>query len=398
MNDHVAMIKKVVAKALVGLEYFFSTEPRGHSSSLWYESKIPEVNHVEIPDVVNSPGLKKSQWNTYDKVKYSGVSIVSKIKVVMLESSDGYYHQRARRAMVCTENYRPFKYPGSKNMVYTLKFISYFLSSLNKRKKEVVPGSVALLGNRVFDNTNYYHFWVDVMADIWYIKRNLPCSEMPDYYLVPFAGLNWQWDIMKTCGLSEKEVIPYDKYDVLSIEKLIIPIRDKGVANLPAWLSLAIHEMSNWLPKVEQSERLIFISRGDASRRRVANETILRERLINVGFDVHTLAGLSLSEQQHLFASATIICAPHGAGLTNLVWCRRGAVVIDFLSENHLPPCFKELAAQNGVIYHPYVCRQIEGNEAGMIGDIYISDQQIDSVIEVVSNHLTSIDFASSQE
>ncbi|HSP32281.1 MAG TPA: glycosyltransferase family 61 protein [Halomonas sp.] len=392
MSDIIVMIKKIIAKILVGVEYACSTDLKKYSKSAWYENKIPEVEPVEIFTAANLLEPTQSDWKTYNRIEYSGVSIVSMIKIVMFESLNGYHHQQARKAMVCTEHYRPFKYPYSMNMVYTFKFMRHILKLLNKKKKGVVAGSAALLGNRVYDNTNYYHFWVDVISDIWYLKNNIPASEFPDYYLVPFAGLDWQWDILNTCGLSENQVIPYDRYDFISIEKLIIPIRDKGVANLPSWLSRAIHEMSSWSPKGEKKERLIFISRADANRRRVVNEAVIRERLLNEGFEVHTLVGLSLREQQYLFASASIICAPHGAALTNLVWCRPGAIVIDFLSENHLPPCFKELAEQNGVIYYPYICQQVEGKEEGLRGDIYISDQQVDSVLNVVVQHASRSD------
>lgn len=384
MSDIIVMIKEAITKVLVRLENSISTEPKKYSPSLWYDNRMPEAAHVEISLATNVPALTQSHWKIYDKVEYSGVSIVSKVKVVMFESLDGHHHPLARKAMICTKHYRPFKYPDAKSINYTFTFMNRFLKSLKKRKKGVVTGSAALLGNRVYDNTNYYHFWVDVIADIWYIKNNVSASKIPDYYLVPFAGLDWQWDILETCGVSESQVIPYDRYDVLSFEELVIPIRDKGVANLPTWLSRAIHEMSGWSPKADKNERLIFVSRADASRRRVVNEDVIRERLINEGFEIHTLAGLSLREQQNLFSTASIICAPHGAALTNLVWCRPGAVVIDLLSENHLPPCFKELAEQNGVLYYPYICRQVEGVESGLRGDVYISNSQIDSVLEVI--------------
>ena len=389
-----SMTKKLIADAMLGLEMSLSAGPKTCASSSWYENKIPEINHGEVSGASNLVELDQPNWHITEKLEYSGVSIVSKAKVVMFEPLDGNHHPLARKAMVCTAHYRLFKYPHSRVLVYTLKSLSHFLKTLNSRKKGVACGSVALLGNRVYDNANYYHFLVDVIADIWYIKCNVPESEIPDYYLVPFAGLDWQWDILNICGLSEKQVIPYDRYDLLSIEKLIIPIRDKGDINLPPWLCHAIHHICDWSLKAQGGQRLIFVSRADADRRRLVNEPAILERLCDKGFEVHTLNGLSVAEQQQLFASSAIICAPHGAALTNLVWCRPRTVVIEFLSEKHVRPCFKKLAEQNGVIYYPYVCLAVEGNEVGFRRDLYISDQQIDSVLEVVNKHMRSSDRA----
>lgn len=381
--------KKALAEVLVRLESSCSLDVKQYESATWYGNKIPGIApHAEERDNIALDETDRPDWQSLDKVEYCGVSVVSRAKVVMFESLGGYHRPEARKAMVFTEYYRPLKYPNSRNLVYTINFMRHhFIKSPRKNKKAEIPGSVALLGSRVYDTDNYYHFWVDVIADIWYIRHNLPDAELPEYYLVPFANLKWQWEILKICGLDEGQVIPYTKYNIVSPKKLVLPIRDKGVANLPPWLSLALYDISGWTPRQEEGERWIFISRADASRRRVANEAAVRERLVSEGFEVHTLDGLSIKEQQSLFASAAIICAPHGAALTNLVWCRPGTVIIDLLSENHLPPCFKELSEQNGVIYYPYICQQVAGEEAGIRGDILISDQQINSVLKVVARH-----------
>lgn len=385
------VVKRVVKKIPIIVEHILFVSPKKTRFSLWHEEQVLESRYS-----VNSSGdaplvHAQPEWRKGNRVKFSGVCVLSEAKVLMCRprpSSFNYDHPEYRKAIACTKHYRPLKYPGAQSIVHSLESIRNNLDLWFGRKRSgELSGRVAILGNCVFEDKNYYHFLTDVIGDIWYISKNLNSSELPNYYLVPFAGLAWQWDILRLCGLRDDQVIAYSKYDTLSLEKLIIPVRDKGAVNLPPWLSIAIHQLSGWTPRRGKGERLIFVSRADACRRRVVNEAVIRARLVQEGFEVFTLDGLSFREQQSLFASASIICAPHGAALTNLVWCGPGTVVIDLLSEQHLNPCFKDLAEQNQVIYYPFICRKVESEGLGIEGDITISAYQIESMLEIVGKH-----------
>ena len=46
-----------------------------------------------------------------------------------------------------------------------------------------------------------------------------------------------------------------------------------------------------------------------------------------------------------------MVVAPHGAGLTNIVWAAPGTVLLEFMPRRHANPCFMDLAAQAGLVY-----------------------------------------------
>ncbi|NYT74368.1 glycosyltransferase family 61 protein [Halomonas sp. QX-2] len=386
-------IKAPIKKMLALLENACLASPIKSRFSAWYSNVVEKGVEKGVETDEDATGFKPTfeplKWKSINKVEYSGVCVLSKGKLLMYRPLEVFQrHPDARKAIVSTRNYRPLKYPGSQHSL-SLALVRRNWAYWRKGKKAVsLTGSVALLGNCEFDNANYYHFWVDVIADIWFVRQHLAAEELPDYYLVPFANLAWQWDILTLCGIHESQVIPYAKHDVLSLDRLIIPIRDKGALNLPSWLIRAMHDMCGWTPTPHKGKRLIFVSRADADYRCVANESVICNRLREKGFEVHTLKGLSITEQQQLFATAAIICAPHGAALTNVAWCGPGTIIIDFLSEQHLVPCFSELAAQNKLVYYPYICKRVEGTASGLKGDIIVSDSQIDSVLDIVTHHL----------
>lgn len=53
----------------------------------------------------------------------------------------------------------------------------------------------------------------------------------------------------------------------------------------------------------------------------------------------------SLRDQIALFSNAKAICAVHGAGLTNLLWCQPGCKVLELCSDNYLNGCYEGLAS-----------------------------------------------------
>jgi len=73
----------------------------------------------------------------------------------------------------------------------------------------------------------------------------------------------------------------------------------------------------------------IYISREDAIFKRISNEKEVTAYLSNKGFETITLSSLTLSEQIQLFRSASIVIGAHGAGLTNIMFCKPHTLVLE---------------------------------------------------------------------
>jgi capsular polysaccharide biosynthesis protein len=63
------------------------------------------------------------------------------------------------------------------------------------------------------------------------------------------------------------------------------------------------------------------------------------------------LSGLTLADQARLFASASHIVAPHGAGLANLIFCNPGVSICELHMKGYLNWCFRRLGGVRGVNY-----------------------------------------------
>lgn len=97
--------------------------------------------------------------------------------------------------------------------------------------------------------------------------------------------------------------------------------------------------------------RKLFISRADSGNRALVNEAEVAALAAAAGFTRVVLGGMPVAEQVRLFAEATHIVAPHGAGLANLVFCRPGTAVCELHMDCYVQWAFRRLAALRGLRY-----------------------------------------------
>ncbi|MFN6561431.1 MAG: glycosyltransferase family 61 protein [Nostoc sp. ChiSLP01] len=71
----------------------------------------------------------------------------------------------------------------------------------------------------------------------------------------------------------------------------------------------------------------IFISRRKANARRILNEEEVINTLAKMGFVPYVLEDLDFADQVRLFAQAEFIIAPHGGGVTNIIFSKKLSLI-----------------------------------------------------------------------
>jgi capsular polysaccharide biosynthesis protein len=94
----------------------------------------------------------------------------------------------------------------------------------------------------------------------------------------------------------------------------------------------------------QQGPSRIYISRKDTLRRGVDNEDEVEHALAQRGFTSVILSTLPLTEQVSLLRNAEFIIAPHGAGLTNIVFSGQKKKLIELMPDDYLNQCFRAIA------------------------------------------------------
>jgi hypothetical protein len=97
--------------------------------------------------------------------------------------------------------------------------------------------------------------------------------------------------------------------------------------------------------------RRIFVSRGRSQGRRLLGEEDLWEALDRRGFVRVYLEEHDFAAQVHLMSEAAVVVAPHGAGLTNVLFCPEGSHVVEIADRAYPNPNFYALAAAMGLKY-----------------------------------------------
>lgn len=95
----------------------------------------------------------------------------------------------------------------------------------------------------------------------------------------------------------------------------------------------------------------LYVSRSGSSRG-LRNEPELEDYLVRRGFRVFRSDDLSdLKRNAELFGSANLVIGPHGAGLSNVVFCAPGTTVIEFSAPHRVSELFAGLCHRLGLRY-----------------------------------------------
>lgn len=202
---------------------------------------------------------------------------------------------------------------------------------------EQIEGTVAVLAG--LSGHNYYHWMVDVLPRLALLQQAGIDLAAIDHFFINYTGSKFQQDTLAALGIPLEKVISSDRYPHIQASQLLLPSFAGNLGWLEPWaleflrqqfLPLASQATSRNLP-----ER-IYISRTNANHRRVLNEDAVIELLESFGFISVHLESMPLADQIALFANAKTIVAPHGGGLTNLIFCQPGTTVIELVTPHYV--------------------------------------------------------------
>lgn len=184
------------------------------------------------------------------------------------------------------------------------------------------------------DQHQWYHCLLQVLP-----RLKILIESGIQYDKICIHNIEHVWQKQSLAIVMEELNIPPDRLLVLdgdsSIEAktLIVPsvpyTRKKQERKiLPGWMRQFLQ--SSFLKNNDgpRSKR-IYISRSRAKVRKIVNEEALIQFLENKGFKTLHLEELSVHDQAGYFHNADMIIAPHGSGLSNLVFSRSNTLLIE---------------------------------------------------------------------
>lgn len=243
-----------------------------------------------------------------------------------------------------------------------------------------LPENVAVL--HTYFPYNYFHWLFDVVSRLDYLRNS---NIEVDKYIID-SSYPFQEELLQLLNIPKEKIIQiHDKLHVKA-HKLIVP-SFTGVIN-----SIVPKRSCDFLRDELIIKRnikpgkpaRIYISREDANRRLVSNEEEVMKLLEFYGFTRVVLKPLSVSEKIDLFQSAEVIISPHGAGLSNLVFCNPGTKVIELFNANWMLPCYWMICEHIGLDYYYLVGKGERLPSRFNLGNIFD-----DILVDINELHLT---------
>ncbi|WP_168203200.1 glycosyltransferase family 61 protein [Marinobacter fonticola] len=163
---------------------------------------------------------------------------------------------------------------------------------------------------------------------------------------------------LRMLGLKPEDFQTYDPARPLFVEELTIMGTDRFRPDLLRLVPEAygVHE-------APEPQRKVFISRLNAARRRLVNEEDIWALLEPQGFERVLMEEMTFEDQVRLMRETAVLVAPHGAGLTNMLFCPKGTHIVEIADLSFPNPNFYALASALG---HRYSLARAES-----LGDVH---------------------------
>jgi capsular polysaccharide biosynthesis protein len=213
------------------------------------------------------------------------------------------------------------------------------LDTLIRSTAQKLSGTYVLLGHPWA--WGYYHWLIEVLPKLSLIENFEELESVP--LIVPHQLKSFQRESLRMAGVSTDRMVHLEKCGC-RVDRLFFP-------EIPAPSGIPSPHAVRWLrkrflkvPQESRSGHRIYLTRSDATQRRVLNEEQIIEYLQEEGFKIVCPGELSISDQVEMFRDVEIVIAPHGAGATNMVFSPSSATLIELFGDNYINGCYWALA------------------------------------------------------
>lgn len=218
---------------------------------------------------------------------------------------------------------------------------------------------------------NHFHWFLDLLPRL----ALLPLDEEPDApVVIPASTSALQRESLARAGVAPERLVPLPHpvrglLPELLVDELWFPsLTGRTTGNPPSWVVDWLRERLAPEARGGRGTRL-YVSRADASARRVVDEPAVVELLRERGFEPILPGTLPLGEQLARFAAAEAVVGAHGAGLVGL-FAARDATVVELFEPGYVNGCFYSLSDAAGHDYWYVLGRPAGGDDVSVDLDV----------------------------
>lgn len=227
------------------------------------------------------------------------------------------------------------------------------------------------IAERVYDN---YSHWLTAHLPKLLLLRDL---NMLGDVLLPRERNPVMEASMRRLGLDPSEFGTFEIGRPLDVSRLTVLSTDRFRPEL----LLPVREAFG--SSDDPPFRRIYISRSRAERRRLVNEDEVWPLLRDEGFQRVHMEEIGFDAQVALMQETRCLFAPHGAGLTNMMFCPEGAQVVEIADPGFPNPNFYALASAMGHGYWLLPGTPL-GDAHPLERDLWVEPRIVEKVLEAL--------------
>jgi len=222
----------------------------------------------------------------------------------------------------------------------------------------------------------YAHWILDALPRLFALED---CG-VETRLIVNSVDTKWKAESLALLGVDEERVVELGSR-ALEVDFLVMPSYVGDPGNPHPFGCRWLRERLN--PRLGEAtgSRRIYISRRRARRRRIVNETEIAAALEEAGFETIEAESLSFADQVQTFADASVVVAPHGAGLANIIFAPERCRVLEIFDPLHVNVMYYALADTLGQRYGYVVGDPAQPSDPrhGISGhdDLYVSVERV---------------------
>ena len=251
------------------------------------------------------------------------------------------------------------------------------------RHAEPVSGVAISLASD-FAHKNYCHFLLDGLCRLHLFEEAGIRIDDVDWVYCPAPPSANARRLFERLAIPAEKVVWLGESTAVRPDTLFVATFPGTRRNIPRWLPDFVQR--RWPALPSRTDRRLYVSRA-GYRRTVTNAAAVERILAAAGFEAYDPA--TADDPQRDFAEAAIVVGAHGAGMANIVWCRPGTRILEWLPSDHIQPYYYSLAEAAGLDYSCLVCQSLSERGSGAQGpswsDFHVDEGELVAAMAAIS-------------
>ncbi|KQM63948.1 hypothetical protein ASE74_12335 [Pedobacter sp. Leaf216] len=299
------------------------------------------IVYPNCPSFVNAPPILRTVSNI-NRYELKGVykepdRILYKLLSGTILSNNGLVYDRKKRAFI---------EESAKEWTIRL-YHSPFTNVINYPPKKKLEGIVLSCLTNGADG-GFYHFFLESLPKLHYCHEII---ELSSFILLNGPKTDWKLGWLKKANIDIDKVIWVMNTDHIECDQLIFTNRLIHDQQISKWCINSLLALFN-IKQVTPAEKftnnvIIWITREGLKERHIKwEEDILMDFPKIERIDLNKLTP---DETIDLLQKSTHVISPHGAGLSNIIFCNSGTKILEILpNDKSFQPCYSRISSMLG--------------------------------------------------